>query len=120
MKFSTDIFLYFLILQETHIYIKLRDYCIYLLTDLSDEDILKRSVMDLLDEWNQQLLNDFSDGCWARTSSKLRDSSFSLVYVSKSKFHGEHLCIGSTQQWKSYIFFFFLIHLEMRISGDTV
>ena len=60
-----------------------------MLTEVSDEDVLKQRVMNLLAEWNQLLLNDFSDGRWARTSSELRDSTFSLVYVSKRKFQGE-------------------------------
>ena len=54
------------------------------LMKLPDEDALKQRVMNILAEWNQLLLNDFSSGGWARTSC-----DFSLVYVSKSKFHGE-------------------------------
>ena len=42
--------------------------------------------MDVLAEWGQ-LLNDFSGGGWARTSPDWYN--FSLVYVSKSKSHGE-------------------------------
>ena len=58
---------------------------------LPDEDILKQRFIDLLAEWDQ-LLNDFS--CWARTSSGLCDSS--LVYLSKSKLHGERFVLAQT------------------------
>ena len=50
---------------------------------LPDEDKLKQRVMDILDKWEQLLLNDFSGGGWGRTSPELCD--FSLVYVSKSQ-----------------------------------
>jgi hypothetical protein len=79
--------LMFFIPQETNLHIKLRHHFIGVLMKLPDEDKLKQRVMDILAEWDQLLLNDFSGGRWAKTSSELFD--FSLVYVSKSKFHGE-------------------------------
>ena len=54
---------------------------------LPDEDKLKQRVMDILAEWDQLLLDEFSGGGWARTSPELCDVS--LVYVSTSKFQGE-------------------------------
>ena len=56
---------------------------------------LKKRIIDILTEWDQLLLNDFSGCRWARISPELSD--FSLVYVSKSKFHDKHCT-----QWKSY------------------
>ena len=73
------------------LHFKLRRYCIGILMKLPDEDILKQRFIDLLAEWDQ-LLNDFS--CWARTSSGLCDSS--LVYLSKSKLHGERFVLAQT------------------------
>ena len=61
---------------------------------LPDEDKLKQRVMHVLAEWDQLLLNDFSDGGWARTFPELYD--FSLVYVSKSKVHGERYASDTT------------------------
>ena len=78
---------------------------------LPDEDKLKQRVMNILAGWNQLLLNDFSGGGWARTSC-----DFSLVYVSKSKFHGER-CV-SVQTMK-ILRFISLIHTEMLMSPDA-
>ena len=56
---------------------------------LPDQDIykLKQRAVDILAEWDQLLLNDLSGYRWARSSPDLHD--YSLVYVSKSKSHGE-------------------------------
>ena len=52
-----------------------------------DEFKLKQRIIDILARWDQLPLNDLS-GCWAKTSPEFCD--FSLFYVSKSKFDGEH------------------------------
>ena len=52
------------------------------------DDKLKQSVIDILAEWDKRLLNDLPSYRWARISPELCNSS--LVYVSKSKSHGEH------------------------------
>ena len=44
--------------------------------------------MVILAKWDKLLLNDLLSYRWARISSELCD--LSLIYVSKSKFHGEH------------------------------
>ena len=78
---------------------------------LPDEDKLKQRVMNILAEWNQLLLKDFSGGGWARTSC-----DFSLVYVSTSKFHGERYVSVPTME----IFILIsLIHTEMLMSPDA-
>ena len=59
-----------------------------------DENKLKQRVIDILAKWEQLLLNDFGDGRWARTSSGWYD--FSLVYISKSKYHGERYVSAQT------------------------
>lgn len=84
-------------LQETNSHIDLRHDFIGLLKKLPDQDTykLKQRIIDILVEWDQLLMNDFSGYRWARTSPELLD--FSLVYVSKSKFHGEHYT-----QWTFY------------------
>ena len=91
-NFHTNI-LHFIFLQETNLHIELH-YFLGVLMKLPDEDNLKQRVMDILAEWEQLLLNDFSGGRWARTSYGRND--FSLVYVSKSKFHGEHYVSAQT------------------------
>ena len=82
-NFHTNIFLFF-ILQETNLHIELRHDDIM---KLPDEAELKQRVMDVLAEWEQLLLNDFSGGRWAWTFPG--SSDYSLVYVSKDKFNGE-------------------------------
>ena len=49
---------------------------------------LKERAIDISVKLAPLLLKDLSGYRWARTS-ELRDSSNSLVYVSKSKYHGE-------------------------------
>ena len=85
-NFYTNV-LYYLIFQETNLHIKLQHYFIAVLMKLPDEDKSKQRVMNILAEWYQLLLSDFSGGRWARTFPGGYD--FSLVYVSESKFHGE-------------------------------
>ena len=81
---------------------------------LPDDDKLKQRVRDILAEWDQLLLNDFVGGGWARTSPELCD--FSLVYVSKSKFHGERYVSVKTAE---VLISHSLIHTEMRMSPDA-
>ena len=83
----TLIFFYFLIPQETNLHIKLQHYFNSDLTKLPEEEKLKQRVMKILAKWDQLLLNDFSGGRWAMTLVGWYD--YSLVYISKSKFHGE-------------------------------
>jgi hypothetical protein len=80
---------FFFILQGTNLHIDLRHYFIGALMKLPDQDTykLEQRVKDILAEWDQLLLNDVSGYRWARTSPELCD--FSLVYVSRSKSHGE-------------------------------
>ena len=112
----TLIFLYFIsIFQETNLHIELRHYYIGILTKSPDEDRLEQRVMDVLAEWDQLLLNDFSGGGWATTSPELYD--FSLVYVSKTKFHGERY-VSVHNSGNIITSFFPLIYTEMRMSAD--
>ena len=83
----TLIFFYFPIPQETNLHIKLQHYFNSDLTKLPEEEKLKQRVMKILAKWDQLLLNDFSGGRWAMTLVGWYD--YSLVYISKSKFHGE-------------------------------
>ena len=92
--FHTNFFNFY-ILQETNLHIKLRDHFIGVLMKLPDEDKLKQRVMDILAKWEQLLLNDFTGGCWAWTSPEWYD--YSLVYVSKSKYHGERHVSAQTK-----------------------
>ena len=69
--------------------------------------------MDILAKWKQLLLNDFSGGGWARTSPELCD--FSLVYVSKSKFHGERCVSAQTVASPNTLF----LNTELRMSPDA-
>ena len=66
-------------------------------------------------EWNpsQILLNDLSDYRWARTSPELCDS---LVYVSKSKSHGEHYVLVHTLE---VLIPRSLIRIALRMSPDA-
>ena len=80
---------------------------------LPDEDRLKQRVMDILAKWEHLLLNDFSGGGWARTSQDLCDSS--LVYVSKSKFHGERYVSVQTLASPNTSF----LNKELRMSPDA-
>ena len=93
-RMFTLIFFIFNILQETNLHIELRDHFMGDLMNVPDEDKLKQRVMEILVEWHQLLLNDFSGGRWARTSSAWYNSS--LVYVSKSKYHGERYVLAQT------------------------
>ena len=81
---------------------------------LPDEDKLKQRVIDILAAWDQLLLNDFSGGCWARISPEL--GNFSLAYVSKSKFNGEHYVLVQTVE---VLIPLSLIHTAMRMSPDA-
>lgn len=47
--------------------------------------------MEILDGWDQILLNNVGDYRWARSSSDWSD--YSLVYLSKDKHHGEHFIL---------------------------
>ena len=63
------------------------------------QDKIKRRAMDILDGWEQLLLNNLDDYCWARVASTSppRPCDFlSLVYVSKDKRHGECAIFQST------------------------
>ena len=53
-------------------------------------DKLKQSVIDILAEWDKLLLNDLPSYRWARPGISPELCNSSLVYVSKSKSHGEH------------------------------
>ena len=57
----------------------------------------KQRAMDILDKWNQLLLNNFDDYCWARVPSRsplgvlpnVACDHLSLVYVPEDKRRGE-------------------------------
>ena len=86
-NFHTKFIFIIIILQETNLHIDLR----HVLVKLPDQNESKQRAVGILTEWDQLLLNDLSSYRWARTS-ELCD--FSLVYVSKSKSHGERHCIS--------------------------
>ena len=104
---------YIFILQETNLYIELRDHFIGVLMKLPDEDKLKQRVMEILDKREQLLLNEFSGGGRARTSPEWCNSS--LVYVSKSKFQGERYVSPQTVASPNTSFF----NTELRMSPDA-
>ena len=103
----------FLFFQETNLHIELRDHFIRVLTKLPNGDKLKQRVMDILARWEQLLLSDFSGGGWTRTSPE--SCIFSLVYVSKSKFHGERYVSAQTVASPNTSF----LNTELRMSPDA-
>ena len=108
-NFHTNI-LYFIILQETNLDIELRHRFNDFLMTLPDGDKLKQRVVNILAEWDQVLLNDLSGGRWVRTSPDWHD--LSLVYVSKSRFHGERY-VSVVSPNTSFL------NTELRMSPDT-
>ena len=53
-------------------------------------DKLRQRAMSILDKWEQLLLNNLDDYCWARILSPQQFDNYPLVYVPKHKRHGEH------------------------------
>jgi hypothetical protein len=81
-------------LQITNIHIDLRRIIVEDWLAMPGHDKFKQRAMDILDKWEQLLLNNLDDYCWVRiaSSSPLRPSdhlSLSLVYVPKDKRDGE-------------------------------
>jgi hypothetical protein len=111
-NFHADIFFHSSGVKFTHF--DLRHQFIGILKKLPDQDTyrLKQRIIVILAEWDQLLLDDFSRYRWARTS-ELCD--FSLVYVSKSKFHGE--CYVSAHL--EVLIPHSLIHTDLRMSPDA-
>jgi len=82
---------FFFLLQETNIHIDLRRVIGLLNIPDQDKYNLEQRAMDIFAKWDQLLLTDLDDYCWARSSPELRGYSMvidhSLVYIPKH--HGE-------------------------------
>ena len=55
------------------------------------QDKFKQKAMDVMNGWEQLLLNNLDDYCWARVASSSESPAryHSLVYVPRDKRHGE-------------------------------
>ena len=54
------------------------------------QDKFTQRAMDILDGWEQLLLNNLDSYCWTMVASLRPYDCHSLVYVPKDKRHGEH------------------------------
>ena len=77
----------------TDIHIDLRRIIVEDWLAIPGQDTLKKRAVDILDKWEQLLLNNLDDYCWARilaSPSPPRSCDIlSLVYVPKDKRRGE-------------------------------
>jgi hypothetical protein len=78
-----------------NIYIDLRRIIVEDWLTIPGQDKFKQMATDFLDEWEQLLLNNLDDYCWARVAYPppsfvyVPRDNHSLVYVPKDKCHGE-------------------------------
>jgi hypothetical protein len=77
----------------TNIHIDLRRIIVEDWLAMPGQDKFKQRAVDILDKWEQLLLNNLDDCCWVRIASgspllRVRDH-LSLVYVPKDKRDGE-------------------------------
>ena len=83
-------------LQMTNIHVDLRRIIVEDWLTIPGQDKLKQRAMDILDKWDQLLLNNLDDYCWARVPSRsplalLSNGCdhLSLVYIPRDKRHGK-------------------------------
>jgi hypothetical protein len=85
----------------TNIHIDLRRIIVEDWLAMPGQDKFKQRAVDILDKWEQLLLNNLDDCCWVRIASgspllRVRDH-LSLVYVPKDKRDGE--CYFLAFEW---------------------
>jgi hypothetical protein len=108
----------FFSLQMTNIHVYLRRIIVEDWFTTLGQDKFRQKAMDILNGWEQLLLNNLDDYCWARVASSPA-RYHSLVYVPKEKRRGERY-VSDYRKMVSISHALFQIALRMASDSDAL